>query len=502
MRILGVALVAVLLVGCAQGGTQLRRLRCENLDSPLGIDETSPRLSWQLQLSAQGTSQTAYQVLAATAPRLLAPGKADLWDSGRVDSDQSVYVPYAGKALASNQTCWWTVRVWDQQGEPSHFAEPAMFTVGLLAKDDWKGRWIGLEGDATGVSRQLDANWIWSIANAQSSAPVGTVWFRKSFEIPTGRVVKAASLQVAADNFAKVNLNGKVLQTASSFKAALRVDLKRGITSGRNVLAFEVENAGSTPNPAGLLGRVQIDFEAGDPLIFATDASFKTSGKGDHGWNTKDFDDSGWTAAVVLGKNGMAPWGEATETNEARRLPARMLRKEFTVEKPIRRAIANFSGEGLSEFYVNGRQVTDEVLSPGLTEYSKRVFYVTRDVTSLLRTGGNALGVWLGNGRFYAPRAKTPVDTTSAGFPKLIFQMNVEYADGTTAMVASDDSWKVTDQGPIVANNEYDGEEYDARREIPGWNLPGFDDRAWKPAQLVGGPEGNLVAQDIRPIRV
>ena len=179
-----------------------------------------------------------------------------------------------------------------------------------------------------------------------------------------------------------------------------------------------------------------------------------------------------------------------------RRLAARMLRKEFVVTKPVARATAYISGLGLSELYLNGRKVGDQVLSPALSDYKKRVFYVTHDVTAQLQRGPNALGVWLGNGRFYSPR------NTHYGFPKLKLQLEVDYADGTRDTVVSDSSWKLTADGPILANNEYDGEEYDARKEFPGWASAGFADAAWSQAQVVAAPAGALVAPMIAPIRV
>jgi alpha-L-rhamnosidase len=152
--------------------------------------------------------------------------------------------------------------------------------------------------------------------------------------------------------------------------------------------------------------------------------------------------------------------------------------------------------------YLNGNKIGNAVLSPGLTHYNKRVFYVTHDVTRQLRRGDNTIGVILGNGRFFAPRQKTPTATVSYGCPKLRLQLRIEYEDGTTTEIVSDDSWKLTTQGPIRANNEYDGEEYDARRELLGWSEPGFDDAQWLPVQLVSAPSGQLSVENIAPIRV
>jgi alpha-L-rhamnosidase len=141
-------------------------------------------------------------------------------------------------------------------------------------------------------------------------------------------------------------------------------------------------------------------------------------------------------------------------------------------------------------------------LSPPLSEYPKRVYYETFEVAGRLKPGANAVGVVLGNGRFYAPRRAHPTKTLSFDFPKLLLQLHIEYADGTATNIVSDESWKLTTNGPIVANNEYDGEEYDAREEFPGWSEPGFDDSAWQPAQIVSAPDGVLSGVRQEPIHV
>jgi alpha-L-rhamnosidase len=208
-----------------------------------------------------------------------------------------------------------------------------------------------------------------------------------------------------------------------------------------------------------------------------------------------------WQPAKDLGPFGMAPWAGIGFQAE-HRLPARLLRKEFAVEKKVRRASVYYSGLGLSELYLNGAKVGDHVLSPGLTDYDKHVLYVTFDVTKQLAQGKNALGLMLGNGRYYAPRSDVPVRTRDFGYPKAIVQLNVEYEDGSRSSVVSDESWKFTADGPIRANNEYDGEEYDARMELPGWSKAGFNDAKWEAAKVVGAPAGALTAQMAEPLRV
>ena len=123
-------------------------LRCEYLQDPLGIDVRQPRLSWKLAAvdpQARGQKQTAFQVLVASTKALLDQDQGDLWDSGMVSLDQSVHVVYTGKPLASGLECFWKVRVKDENGVTSAWSRPARWTMGLLDKSDWQGKWIGTD---------------------------------------------------------------------------------------------------------------------------------------------------------------------------------------------------------------------------------------------------------------------------------------------------------------------------------------------------------------------
>ena len=318
-------------------------LRCEYLVNPLGIDVLHPRLSWRLRAEGpakRGVRQTAYRVLVASSATILAQDRGDLWDSGKVKSDRSIQVEYAGRPLESEDHCCWKVRIWDEDGQPTGWSELAHWSMGLLKPEDWKAKWIGLDG------------------------------------------------------------------------------------------------------------------------------------------------------------------GETPVADDHHRLPARMLRREFEPAKKVIRATVSMSGLGFSELYLNGRRVGDRVMDPTQSRYDKRMMYVTFDVTGLMKSGRNAVGVMLGNGRFYPPRLHVPAETPTFGYPKLLFQMRIEYADGTSRLVVSDGKWQITDRGPIQANSEFDGEEYDARLEQTGWDKAGFDDSAWRPVQMVSAPGGRLVAQMLEPMRV
>src|SRR4051812_45937461 len=118
-------------------------LRCEYRTASVGIDNPRPRLSWILSSDVRGQRQSAYQVLVSSSADWLAADQGDLWDSGKRLSDESVQIAYAGKALASRQACFWKVRVWDEQGQPTAWSEPATWTMGLLDQADWHGaKWI------------------------------------------------------------------------------------------------------------------------------------------------------------------------------------------------------------------------------------------------------------------------------------------------------------------------------------------------------------------------
>ncbi len=239
--------------------------------------------------------------------------------------------------------------------------------------------------------------------------------------------------------------------------------------------------------------KVRVWDQEGRPSLWSPAAS----------WTMGLLSDHDWKNAKWIGMKAVEPTPAAGEKpSDGHPLAARQLRREFDVRGQIRSATVAFCGLGLSELYINGVKVGDEVLSPPLTEYNKRAIYVVHEVTSLLRDGRNAVGAWLGNGRYWAPRHKVPTSTRTFGPPKLRLILRIENQDGGLRYIVSDESWKVTDQGPIRANNEYDGEQYDARLELTGWAEPGYDDGAWKPVEVLPPPGEKLSARNIAPIRV
>lgn len=323
-------LLLSLLVGCKSMNHDLVELRCENRVDPLGVDVAQPRLSWQMRSDARDVVQSAYQVRVATSVTLLE--KPDLWDSGKVQSDQTYAIHYAGKCLESSQPVFWQARSWDGTGHASEWTKAQTFTMGLLNESDWQAKWI---------------------------------------------------------------------------------------------------------TPAGKL------------------------------------------AAATL-----------------------LARKEFTVQPKLKRAVIRLCGLGQYELSINGQKLSNDLLTPGWTNYRKTCLYDTYDVTEEIKPGANAIGILLGNGMYNVIGGRYVKFKGSFGPLKLIAQLRLEFADGSTQIIGTDESWKLH-AGPITFSCVYGGEDYDARMELPGWDQPNFNDSDWATPVNTTSPGGRLkgISASAPPVR-
>jgi alpha-L-rhamnosidase len=220
--------------------------------------------------------------------------------------------------------------------------------------------------------------------------------------------------------------------------------------------------------------------------------------KGDSEWTAPAY----WSMGLLHGADWKGRWigmdraAKGDSETQFSRLSARYFRKEFKSAKEVKSATAYIIGLGLYELYINGKKIGDQVLAPGPTDYNQTVKYNTFDVTPYLKQGNNAIGTILGNGRFYTMRqAYKPYKIKTFGYPKMLMNLDIEYSDGSREVISTDDSWKMTANGPIRTNNEYDGEEYDATKEMPGWAETGFTAPDWQKAQFVQEAVGMPVAQ-------
>lgn len=189
--------------------------------------------------------------------------------------------------------------------------------------------------------------------------------------------------------------------------------------------------------------------------------------------------------------------------------PSPFFRKEFELNKPIKKARAYASSIGLYELSINGKRTGNQYLTPGWTSYKNRIQYQVYDVTDLLSQGKNAMGFILGNGWFRHFRSNNRADSYYDYLAGIV-QVEVEYNDGTKETIITDNSWKST-TGPILSSTIYDGEIYDARNEMPGWARVGFDDSNWQGTiavdqskDLLVGSEGEPVVknEEINPIKI
>ena len=478
------------------------QLRCEYLENPQGIDIVQPRLNWQIQADQRGAKQTAYRVLVATSPEMLAKDRGDLWDSGKVVTDQSTQVVYSGKSLDSRALCYWKVKIWDGANKESDWSELQNWTMGLLKPADWTAKWISMQPSkwipsSDSIELNLDgAQWIWQ-AGVDPKNPIGIAYFTKT--IPLHEKIKSATITITGDDAFSLTVNGEELGKSNDWKSPVTIDLTKKLKIGDSFLEITGENRGGA---GGIIAKVQIVPEQGAPVEFVTDASWLSTDK-------KDQPVAQRQPSQVVGAYGNPPWGRCGAqgpTSSANGLNSRnspMLRNVFIVSKPVKSAQVSICGLGYYEMFLNGIKVGDHVLDPAWTGYDKNALYVTYDISKDLKPGGNALGVQLANG-MYNQEFEDTWNIHRApwrAFPQMLLQLDITYADGTKQRVVSDQSWKVSD-GPIYWDQLRMGVMYDARREQPGWNTPTFDDSKWQQAIIREGASGKLAAQVSEPIKV
>lgn len=442
----------------------------ENRANPLGVDATKPRFGWQLTASAPQQRQAAYQ-LTVSGPQGV------VWDSGRVVSGTRADVTYGGPALAPLTRYTWRVRVWDGQGRAGGWSPRYTFET---APRDWTADFIGQRPAAPSLS---GANWIWyPEGDPVAGVPPSTRYFRHTVQVPSAT---RATLVLTGDDTADVWVNGTQISTSprvtDSWKNAAVVDVP--LSAGTNVVAVRAEN--TTQSPAGLIGALSV--QGGQTVV--TDGSWKASQDGPSGWERPGFDDSTWPAARALATYGSGPWGSNVRVAQ----PAPLLRKGFTIAKPVASARLMTTALGLHETRLNGERVGADVLAPGWTDYRKRLQYKVFDVTGKVREGANALGAWLGNG-WYSGSLGMAGNQYYGTQPWYSAQLVVTHTDGTTTVVGTDDTWK-TATSPIRSDDLYHGETYDARLAVSGWDSPGFDDGTWDAPVVRTDPLPNLVSQ-------
>lgn len=518
LRIAAVCGAGVLSLSAATGAASGQsgapeRLRCEALVTPLGVDEEHPLLSWELRDTRPGARQSAYEIQVGTLRAALASGKADVWDSGRVESDESNGAAYGGNALQAMKRYFWRVLVWDQNGKPYPWSEVTWWETGLLKQENWKAKWIGYEEPEHRAVRESGAKWI---TNAEGASPEGASahhGFRLHFHAE-GSVGKA-DLYVTGEETAGAWLNGKKVADPAPlppwkqmpWKRYSVYDVKSDLRDGENLLAIDVvryaTERGPNVNTSQTPMNAVLYLEKSDgtmEMIKSGDAGWKAALNPSGDWHGTEYDDRGWADAVEY-----APKAASFEGPETGRPwttgPVKALRRTFDVRKPVAAARIYATALGAYQLSLNGQAVGREILEPGWTDFREQVVYQAHDVTTQLREGKNAIGALLAPG-WYA----TPLQWFGQGYnygntpPALRAQVHIEFKDGTSEDVLTDETWKA-DVSPILRAEIYDGETYDARRAQPRWDTAGFSDQKWKNVDIVQPQEPRIVWQYFQPIR-
>jgi len=486
----------LLTAGSAFAGLQPVNVLCESKLNPIGLSETSPRLSWQEVATVpgeRGQYQTAYMIQVASSLQVLTNNQGDLWNTGQVATNQTSQVAYAGSMLASHQVCYWHVQVWDKNGQASGWSAPASWTMGILTTAEWTAQYIGRDdGPAWNAgSTFFNANWIWfPEGNPTVSAPVATRWFRKVFTVPSGVSVSQAVATMVGDNMFTLYVNGQIalaVENQNFWQHYGQADISSFLTPGTNVLAVAVVNDGTSPNPAGLIGSLDLTYSNGQTNSLKTDGTWLAANQLFSNWNQASFIASGWSNAMVLGAYGIAPWNSFANTY----LAATQVRKDFTLTQLPARAVLYVTGQGLVEPHLNGAKVGSDYFTQGWTDYHMRLYYRAYDVTAMLQMGSNTLGAILGDG-WYRGNCAFDGQNYYGTKTRLLAELHLFYPNGTTQVIPSDSSWQAG-FGPIRQDDNQAGEVYDARLELPGWDSPGFTNVSW--ASATTGAEISPVIQ-------
>jgi alpha-L-rhamnosidase len=466
------------------------------MSNPLAVDAMHPELSWIILSSARDVHQTAYQILVASSPERLASNNGDLWNSGKVVSAQTAYVPYTGAPLRSQLRCWWKVRVWDDVAGASQWSVPAVWTMGLVEPSDWHAHWItaskwfmpadvrphGLEVGGTGGWADVDLGEVLPIdeidlyANTVDSFP-------SRFKVET------------ADNQQFDNPRTIVDQSAQDYKPTGRDAQKFPVTDvTARFVRLEIVGTGR-----GTAVR-QMEVLSGGKNI----ALMRPTKEYGTDWS------HGHSPFLVDGMPNNFD-GESCPPDACPTVAAPLLRKSFMLHGLVKHAMLYVAAHGMADVTVNGHEVGEDVNGPPFSDYTKRIYYVAHDVTSLLRSGENVVGATLGNGYFSPPHMGFGQRQGGDGPPRFLAQAHVVFADGTSQDIVTDNTW-TWNRSEITFNDFWTGYSEDRRLAKPGWDMPGYKpDHSWLGATEVAPLAGKLcaaiapavhVAMQMKPDRV
>jgi hypothetical protein len=521
MRFLGLLALGCFVLGSClalgEGSVVPVRLLTEDLVNPLGIDRPDPRLSWWLDSKARGAQATAYEIQVASSLGKLQSGVADLWDSGRVRGD-AVSAHYGGRKLGSGADAVWRVRVWDEAGHASAWSGAGRWRMGLLDQRAWGGaKWIGAEArldppyhpavqgyHALEAKNENIVKWVQVDLGAMTDIDAVRLIPPEAPEYPAehGFGFPIRFDITASDEPSFSNPTVLTMQADKDFPnpGARGATFKFPKLTARyvRVTALKLWNRRTGSEPyCFALGELEV-LSGGKNVALGKPAKALDSVERS-GWSLKQLTD-GRVPALRSSNPKERPArtadqrsGIGAENEKDPPYAAVELRRDFwAAQRPVR-AIVTVCGLGYCQLTIGGHRVGDHELDPAYSDFSKRVYVNTYDVTRFVRQGQVPIRALLGTG-FYDVTTTDVWNFERAPWiaaPKLLFKLDVQYADGSRASMVSDRSWTYSKEGPLVYNSIRGGEVYDARRVV----------RHWKPAVVCPAPAGRLVAQLLPPIR-
>ncbi len=517
MRRLWLLFFLAIITSSSALAAEVGAMRCEYRTNPQGIDNPHPRLTWIMLSKRRGDIQTGYQVLVASQKGILAENRGDLWDSGKVMSDQ-YDVEYAGEPLPSRGVCYWKVRIWDREGHVSDWNAPAFWTMGLLHPSDWQAEWISDPTLANPTNRPMTP--IYCYRSELASRPNAAKWI--VLDLGAVRQMDAVDIVPARPEGQNSDFRSAMFPVRFKVETATNVDFD----DARLVVD---ETASDFPNPrkdscrfsfppiqaryvrltvtrlAGWGGQdyglALGGFEVFDGAqSIAAGARVECSDSMESGPWSKEYLVTATPGVALADSPALATdFPDVTPIATVSRVP--LLRREFNLPGKVRRATLYVSARGFYEVHINGTRVSDELLAPGYTDYNLRLQYRTYDVTGLLRCGPNAIGALLGYGWYAGHMNLFGMRCMYGYFPQFLAQLEIELANGERMTINSDGQWRSTLNGPVRWSDLLDGEGYDSRRAMPGWDKAGFDDHDWMPVWVQPRDNVPLVSQFCQPVR-
>ena len=540
--------------------TRIKDLRVQNTKEPIAVEDSRPVFSWKMESDITGQHQTAYRINVVRES-----DGSTIWDSGKVADGASTGIRYLGVGLQPEMGYTWNLQVWDKDG--NILSESSRFETGIMNPriSAWKGaEWIGSTGlklDATSQSLFEIRTDFRIIEGNTASLVFGADDFRLKngffngygvandrhyirVEVMTGdnpqvRIYRVGyfpedkedvpfitindetypennlreiiaegdshSLQLAIEvGNITIHIDGKQLKTTAgtgrrNFWEARGMTLNK-LGSGGNFPSFpNLCSVGFAAEPGSVVEYSDYQIlNAGqslDRVVFDSDryGIFE-------GIEGVDVDGNRITVRNS-GVSDLICWKDPSYGAES------MVRTEFEAAKKIKDARLYVSSMGINRFFINGRQVGEDWFTPGNSQFRETMCYMKYDVTGMLREGGNAMGAELAGGWYTGYMTFTASNFNFFGdHEALLAKLVITYEDGSKETIVTDkDTWKVYQDGPVRLGSFFQGERYDARKEVEGWSEPGFDDSGWAAAEQIKQRDWidfDIVARYDEPVRV